>query len=78
MPERQQFSVLVQIPAGEQDREAEYPANQQVDDRERHPVSQPSPPPGRRGSADQLRNRVFGQHTIQKVVGEAEGHHERP
>src|SRR5262249_38926732 len=37
VPERQQFSVLVQIPAGEQDREAEYPANQQVDDRERHP-----------------------------------------
>ncbi|MGH3225787.1 MAG: hypothetical protein ACRDPY_45090, partial [Streptosporangiaceae bacterium] len=29
--------------------EAEYPANQQVDDREWHPVSQPSPPPGRRG-----------------------------
>jgi len=49
VPERQQFSVLVQIPAGEQDREAEHPANQQVDDRERHPVSQPSPPPGRRG-----------------------------
>jgi len=48
VPERQQFSVLVQIPAGEQDREAEYPANQQVDDHERHPVSQPSPPPGRR------------------------------
>jgi hypothetical protein len=38
-----------QIPAREQDREVEYPANQQVDDRERHLVSQPSPPPGRSG-----------------------------
>jgi hypothetical protein len=49
VPERQQFNVLDQVPAREQDREAEYPANQQVDDRERHPVSQPSPPPGRSG-----------------------------
>ena len=48
-PERQQLSILGQVPAeSNQDSKAEYPANQQVDDLEQHPASQPSLPPGRR------------------------------
>ena len=41
-----QLSVLGQVLAEYQDGEAEYPANQQVDDLEQHPASQPSPRPG--------------------------------
>jgi len=46
VPEHQQLSILRQIPAEYQDSQAEYPANQQVDDLEQHSVSQPSPRPG--------------------------------
>ena len=48
VPEHQQLSTLGQVPAEYQDGEAEYPANQQVDDLEQHPASQPSSPSGRR------------------------------
>jgi hypothetical protein len=48
MPEHQQLSILGQVLAEHQDGEGDYKANQQVDDLERHPASQPSPPPGRR------------------------------
>ena len=48
VPERQQPGILGQIPPQQQDREPEYPANQQVDDREHHPASQPSLTPGHR------------------------------
>ncbi len=49
VPECQQLSILGQVPAeSNQDSTAEYPANQQVDDLEQHPASQPSLPPGRR------------------------------
>jgi len=64
VPERRQFSVLGQIFAREQDQVAEYAANQQVEDRERHPASQPSPPPGRREGAGRLQNRIFGRHSM--------------
>jgi hypothetical protein len=43
MPEHQQLSVLCPVPTEHQDSQAEYPANQQVDDLEQHPASQPSP-----------------------------------
>jgi hypothetical protein len=46
VPEHQQFSILRQIPAEYQDSQAEYLANQQVDDLKQHPASQPSPCPG--------------------------------
>jgi hypothetical protein len=42
VPEHQQLSVLRQVLAGYQDSQAEYPADQQVDDLEQHPASQPS------------------------------------
>ena len=45
MPEYQQLSILHRVPADCQDSQAEYPANQQVDDLEQHPASQPSPRP---------------------------------
>jgi hypothetical protein len=48
VPEHEQFSILGQVSAEYQDGEAEYPANQQVDDREQHAASQPSPSPARR------------------------------
>ena len=48
VPEHQQFSLLGQVPAEHQDGEGGYEADYQVDDLERHPASQPSPPPGRR------------------------------
>jgi hypothetical protein len=44
--EHDQLSILGQVLAGYQCSEAEYPANQQVDDLEQHPASQPSPRPG--------------------------------
>ena len=43
VPEHQQLSFLRPVPAEHQDSQAEYPANQQVDDLEQHPASQPSP-----------------------------------
>jgi hypothetical protein len=46
VPERQQFSLLGQVPAEHQDGEGGYKANYQVDDLERHSASQPPPPPG--------------------------------
>jgi rhodanese-related sulfurtransferase len=48
VPEHQQFSLLDQVPADHQDGEGGYKADYQVDDLERHPASQPSPPPSRR------------------------------
>ncbi len=44
VPEHQQLSCLRPIPAEHQDSQAEYLANQQVDDLEQHLASQPSPP----------------------------------
>jgi hypothetical protein len=44
----QQFGLLGQVPAEHQDGEGGYEADYQVDDLERHPASQPSPPLGRR------------------------------
>jgi hypothetical protein len=52
-------SASFQVLAEGHDGEAEYPANQQVDDLEQHPASQPSPRPGCRESAAQAGNRVF-------------------
>ena len=43
MPEYQQLSIFRQVTAEHQDGQAEHPANQQVDDLEQHPASQPSP-----------------------------------
>ena len=43
VPERKQFSILRQVLTEYQDGQTEYPANQQVDDLEQHPASQPSP-----------------------------------
>jgi len=43
VPEHQQLSFLRPVPAEHQDSQAEYLANQQVDDLERHSASQPSP-----------------------------------
>ena len=43
MPEHQQFSILRQVAAKDQDGQAEYPVRKQVDDLEKHPASQPSP-----------------------------------
>jgi hypothetical protein len=45
VPEHQQLGILSQVLAEYQDGDAEYPANQQVDDLEQHPASQPSPRP---------------------------------
>jgi PAS domain-containing protein len=42
VPEHEQLSILGQIPAEHEGSEAEYPANQQVDDLEQHSASQPS------------------------------------
>jgi hypothetical protein len=39
---------LGQVPAEYQDKEAEYPANHQIDDLEQHLASQPAPLPGRK------------------------------
>jgi hypothetical protein len=44
VPERQQFGIFGRVVAEDKDGEAEYPANHQVDDREQHLASQPSPP----------------------------------
>jgi hypothetical protein len=44
----QQLGILSQVPAEHQDGEGGYMEDYQVDDLERHPVGQPSPPPGRR------------------------------
>ena len=44
VPERQQFSILRQVLTEHQDGQTEYPADQQVDDLEQHPASQPSSP----------------------------------
>jgi hypothetical protein len=41
--EHQQLSIARPVAAEHQDGQAEYPANQQVDDLEQHPASQPSP-----------------------------------
>jgi hypothetical protein len=48
VPEHQQFSLLGQLLAEHQDGQGGYKANHQADDLDRHPASQPSPPPGRR------------------------------
>jgi hypothetical protein len=45
MPEHQQLGLLRLVPADCQDSQAEYPANQQVDDLEQHQASQPLPRP---------------------------------
>ena len=42
VPEHQQLSFLRPVPAEHQDSQAEYLTNQQVDDLEQHPASQPS------------------------------------
>jgi hypothetical protein len=39
VPEYQQLSILRQVAAEHQDRQAEYPARKQVDDLEQHPAS---------------------------------------
>src|ERR1019366_6057792 len=44
VPEYQQLSIFRPVAAEHQDGQAEQPANQQVDDLEQHPASQPSPP----------------------------------
>ena len=46
VPQHQQLSILRHVPAEQQDSQAEYPANQQVDDLEQHAASQPSRRPG--------------------------------
>ena len=43
VPEYEQLSFLRPVPVNYQDSKAEYLANQQVDDLEQHPASQPSP-----------------------------------
>jgi len=43
VPEYQQLSILRHVPAERQDSEAEYPANQHVDDPDQHLARQPSP-----------------------------------
>ena len=48
MPQHQQLSILRHVPAEYQHSQAKHPAHQEVDDLEQHPVSQPSPPLGRR------------------------------
>jgi hypothetical protein len=62
VPEHEQLSVLRQVPAEYQDSQAEYPANQQVDDLEQHPASQPSPRPGCPRPRRSALNRLFGRH----------------
>jgi hypothetical protein len=63
VPEHEQFSILGQVSAEYQDGEAQYSANQQIDNREQHPASQPSPSQARRRkrwSAMQLSIRAAG------------------
>ena len=48
VPEHQQLSILGQVPAEHQDKETEYPANQQVDDLEHTRPANQHRPPGRR------------------------------
>ena len=67
VPEHQQLSILRLVPAEHQDSEAEYPANQQVDDLEQHPASQPSPRPG-----CWRRHRSATQSIIRAAQGEAD------
>ena len=43
VPEYQQLSMLRSVPAEHQDNQFENPENQQVDDLEQHPASQPAP-----------------------------------
>jgi len=42
VPEHKQLSILRPVATEHQDSHAEYPAHQQVDDLQQHPVSQPS------------------------------------
>ena len=67
VPEHQQLSLLRLVPTECQDSQAEYPANQQVDDLEQHPASQPSASQTCWRSCRQLPNRVFERHGIQEV-----------
>jgi len=41
VPQYQQLSILRLVPTEHQGSDTEYPANQQVDDLEQHPASQP-------------------------------------
>jgi hypothetical protein len=62
VPQHQQLSILRQVPADRQDSQAEYPANQQVEDLEQHPAGQPPPGPAAGEGAAQPRNRLFERH----------------
>ena len=50
-PEHQPLSILDQVRAEHQDKQAEFRADQQVDDLEQHPASQPSPLPSPQANA---------------------------
>jgi len=60
----QQLSILRHVLAERQDSEAEYPANQQVDDPDQHGASQPSPRQARWRWRRSPRNRVFERNTV--------------
>jgi len=64
VPDYQQLSILRHVLAERQDSEAEYPANQQVDDPDQHGASQPSPRQARWRWRRSPRNRVFERNTV--------------
>ena len=66
VPEYQQLSIHRHVLAERQDSEAEYPANQQVDDPDQHGASQPSPRQARRRWRRSPRNRVFERNRVHR------------
>jgi hypothetical protein len=64
MPEREHLGRCRVVAASQHDDQAEYPADQQPDDLEQHPPSQPSGCPACRQHCRSNSNRVFEWYKI--------------
>ena len=69
MPEHEHFSRCRPVTTSEHDDQAEYPADQQVDDLEQHSPSQPSACPACRQQCTSTNNRVFERYRIEAAAG---------